>query len=178
MFGGSGLTHGCPLAVFFVHVRRDVTQRVTGHVRTVQRRRGPVFYLKYRLADGRQVQQLLGPKWTQRSRPPAGYFTDRTAEEALQDLLADARRGTLAGAELRAGKTFTDACAEHERYCRDDKQLAVSTLSDYRNVRRALLEEFGEMTPLEEITTARIDVYRERLLEEGEWSRRRCRKSL
>src|SRR4051812_10434066 len=97
-----------------------VVQRVTGHVGTVQRKRGPVFYLKYRLADGRQVQKVLGPKWTERGRPPAGYFTDRTAREALQELLADARRGTLAGAEPRVGKTFADACAEHERYCRDD----------------------------------------------------------
>ena len=137
-----------------------------------------MFYLKYRLADGRQVQQLLGPKWMQRGRPPAGYFTERTADEALQELLADARRGTLAGAEPRAGKTFADACAEHERYCRDDKQLARSTLSDYGNVRRALLEEFGETTPLEDITTARIDVYRERLLEEGKWSRRTVQKVL
>ena len=160
------------------YVARDVRQRVTGHVRTVQRRRGPVFYLKYRLADGRQVQQLLGPKWTERGRPPAGYFTDRTAEEALQELLADARRGTLAGAEPRAGKTFADACAEHERYSRDDKQLAASTLSDYRNVRRALLAEFGKATPLEAITTERIDAYRERLFEEGEWSRRTVQKVL
>ena len=28
-----------------------------------------------------------GPKWTQRGRPPAGYFTDRTADEALQESL-------------------------------------------------------------------------------------------
>ena len=34
------------------------------------------------------------------------------------------------------------------------------------------------MTPLEEITTARIDIYRERLLEEGEWSRRTVQKVL
>jgi hypothetical protein len=111
-FGGRG--EGWPLG------RRDrrgiLLHRVTGHVRIEQRKRGEVFYLKYRLADGRQVQKRLGPRWTERGRPPAGHYTDRTADEALQELLADARRGTLAGAEPRAGKTFEDACAEHERY--------------------------------------------------------------
>jgi hypothetical protein len=32
--------------------------RVTGHVSLRKRDRGDVFYLKYRLADGRQVQKL------------------------------------------------------------------------------------------------------------------------
>jgi cation diffusion facilitator CzcD-associated flavoprotein CzcO len=35
---------------------------VTGHVSIKQRQRGPIWYLKYRLADGRQVQKLLGPE--------------------------------------------------------------------------------------------------------------------
>ncbi len=56
--------------------------RVTGHVSLRKRKGGAVFYVKYRLADGRQVQKLLGPAWTERSRPPGGYFTRRTAEEA------------------------------------------------------------------------------------------------
>ena len=73
-----------------------MTVRVTGHATLKQRKRGPVWYLKYRLADGRQVQKLLGPAWAERGRPPAGYFTRKTADEALQELLADARRGTLA----------------------------------------------------------------------------------
>jgi len=145
----------------------------------VQRQRGPVFYLKYRLADGRQVQVMLGPKWTERGRPPAGYFTQRTAEEALQELLADARRGTLAGAEPRAGKTFDDACQEWLRYGRDDKQLSPSTLTDYRNVVNGyLLPEFGGHTPLEAITTERIEAYREQLLTDGHLSRRSVQKVL
>ena len=42
-------------------------------MKLVQRQSGPVFYLKYRLADGRQVQKLLGPAHTGKSRPPAGH---------------------------------------------------------------------------------------------------------
>jgi hypothetical protein len=59
------------------------SQRVTGHVLLVQRKRGPVYYLKYRLAGGRQVKTRLGPAWTGGSRPPAGHYTKRIAEEGL-----------------------------------------------------------------------------------------------
>ena len=45
----------------------------------VERTRGPVWYAKYRLPDGRQVQKKLGPAWTERGRPAAGYFTKRLA---------------------------------------------------------------------------------------------------
>ena len=52
----------------------------TGHGFRVERARGPAWYMKYRLPDGRQVQKKLGPAWTERGRPPAGYFTKRVAE--------------------------------------------------------------------------------------------------
>ena len=35
----------------------------TGHVFRVERARGPVWYAKYRLPDGRQVQKKVGPAW-------------------------------------------------------------------------------------------------------------------
>src|SRR5665213_934701 len=110
--------------------------RVTGHISIRKRKRGSVYYLRYRLADGRHVQKLLGPAWMERSRPPTGYYTKRTAEEALQQVLADARRGTLPGSQPRSGRTFDDACSNWLRYVEHDKQRAPSTLSDYRNVVR------------------------------------------
>jgi integrase len=153
--------------------------RVTGHINLRQRKRGSVYYLRYRLADGRHVQKLLGPAWTERSRPPTGYYTKRTAEEALQQVLADARRGTLPGSQPRSGRTFDDACSDWLRYVEHDKQRAPSTVSDYRNVVRAsLLPEFGADTPLEQITTGRIEAYRERLLDDGDLSRRTIQKVL
>ncbi len=72
-------------------------QQVSGHVFRVVRSRGPVWYAKYRLPSGRQVQKKLGPAWTGRGRPAAGYFTKRTAEDWLRGVLDEARRGTLAG---------------------------------------------------------------------------------
>jgi integrase len=158
---------------------RPLSVRVSGHVREVARRSGPVFYVKYRLADGRQVQKRLGPKWTGRGRPAVGYYTDRTAQDALQAILTDARRGTLEGAQTPIGKTFGDATAEWLRYGAHDKQLAPSTLADYRNVVHGYLNpEFGSETPLEMITTERIELFRERLLEENRLSRRSIQKVL
>jgi hypothetical protein len=70
----------------------------SGHVFRVERARGPVCYAKYRLPDGRQVQKKLGPAWTGRGRPAAGYFTKPLAEDWLRSTLEQARRGTLPGA--------------------------------------------------------------------------------
>jgi site-specific recombinase XerD len=154
--------------------------RVTGHVRLRKfKRGGSAWYVKYRLADGRQVQRLLGPAWTERSRPPVGYFTRKLAEEKLQEILSDARRGTLPDSKQRSGKTFDDACSEWLRYIEHEKERAASTVRDYTKVvNGALLPEFGKDTPLEQITTDRINTYRERLLDEGELSRRTIQKIL
>jgi integrase len=156
-----------------------MAERVTGHIHLMQRKRGPIWYMKYRLADGRQVQKLLGPAWTERSRPRAGYYTKRTAEEALNAILADARRGILPDSHKRSGHTFGDACDEWLRYIEHDRQRAPSTVKDYcTTVCARLLPEFGRDTPLEKITTERIDRWRERLLDEGELSRRTVQKML
>src|SRR5215212_5689264 len=66
---------------------------------------------RYRLPDGREVRKKIGPAWTGRGRPAAGYFTKRTAEAWLSDLLDQARRGTLPGV-VRTGARFADAAAE------------------------------------------------------------------
>jgi integrase len=131
----------------------------TGHVFRVERKRGPTWYAKYRLADGRQVQRKIGPAWTGRGRPPAGYFTKRTAEDWLRDTLDAARRGTLPGA-VRTGATFADAAAEWLRYVEQDRDVKPSTLTDYRSVVASrLLPEFGPL-PLEDITPRRIEEWR------------------
>src|SRR3954466_11318607 len=84
---------------------------ISGHVFRVERTRGPVWYAKYRLPDGRQVQKKIGPAWTGRGRPGAGSFTKRTAQAWLDDVLAQARRGELAGM-VATGATVADAAAQ------------------------------------------------------------------
>lgn len=134
-------------------------QPPSGHVFRVDRKRGPVWYSKYRLPDGRQVQRKIGPAWTGRGRPPNGYFTKRLAEDWLRDMLDAARRGTRQGA-VRSGATFADAAAEWLRYVETDRDVKPSTLTDYRSVVTSrLLPAFGSM-PLEEITPRRIEEWR------------------
>ncbi|HWF33862.1 MAG TPA: N-terminal phage integrase SAM-like domain-containing protein, partial [Solirubrobacteraceae bacterium] len=128
----------------------------TGHVFRVERARGPAWYAKYRLPDGRQVQKKLGPAWTGRGRPPGGYFTKRLAEDWLRGVLEQARRGTLAGM-VCTGATFADAAAEYLRYIEHDRGRKPSTVRGYRSAIEAhLLPAFGSL-PIEAVTTEEIE---------------------
>ncbi len=130
----------------------------TGHVFRVERKRGPQWYAKYRLPDGRQVQKRLGPAWTERGRPPAGCFTKRLAEDWLRSTLEQARRGELPGM-VRTGASFADAAAEFLRYIGEDRGRKASTVEDYRSIIRVhLLPAFGEMR-LEQITVTDVEMF-------------------
>jgi integrase len=143
-----------------------LNQPPSGHVFRVDRKRGPAWYAKYRLPDGRQVQRKLGPAWSQRSRPPAGYYTKRLAEDWLRDVFEQARRGTLPGM-VRTGATFADAAAEFLRYVEHDRALKPSTLRGYRSIIDAyLLPAFGPRR-LEDITTREVELWRSKLTSVG-----------
>ncbi len=128
----------------------------TGHVFRVDRVRGPVWFAKYRLPDGRQVQKRIGPAWTERGRPPAGYFTKRTADDWLRKVLDEARRGTLPGM-VRTGATFADAAAEWLRYIEHDRLRKPSRIATYQSLLEThVLPEFGALA-LESVTPAMIE---------------------
>lgn len=128
----------------------------TGNVYRRDGRRKPMWYARYRLPDGREVRKRIGPAWTGRGRPTAGYFTRVMADAWLQDVLDQARRGTLPGL-VRTGATFADAAAEYLRYVEVDRGRRTTTVADYRSVIDVhLLPAFGEMR-LEDITTAMIE---------------------
>ena len=109
------------------------------------------------------MQRLLGPAWTERSRPPKGYSTRKLAEEALQEILADARRGTGEVAGRRAGATFADAAAEFLRYVEQDHEREPSTVGDYRGVIRSYLLPRFSARDLASITPTEIGAYRDEL---------------
>jgi len=133
-------------------------QPPTGHVFRVNRSRGAVWYAKYRLPDGRQVQKKVGPAWTERGRPPAGYFTKRQAEDWLRDVLDQARRGTLPGL-VRTGATFDDAAAEYLRYIEHDRARKPSTVAGYRwIVNGQLVPAFGGLR-LEDIGPEQVEAW-------------------
>src|SRR5947208_2961908 len=125
-------------------------QPISGHVFRIDRKRGPAWYAKYRLPDGRQVQKKLGPAWTARGRPPAGYFTKRTAEAWLDDALAQARRGELVGMVV-TGATVADAAAEWLRWAEHDRAVKPSTLTDYRHTANRITRDLGDLR-LEDVT--------------------------
>jgi integrase len=134
-------------------------QPPSGHVFRVERKRGAVWYAKYRLPDGRQAQKKIGPGWSERGRPPAGYFTKRLAQEWLRETLDQARRGTLPGA-VRTGARFEDATAEWLRYVEHDRAVKPSTLRHYRSTVNAHLLPAFRDERIEDITTAQIEGWR------------------
>src|SRR5271169_1769048 len=131
---------------------------VSGHVFRVERKRGPVWYAKYRLPDGRQVQRKLGPAWAGRGRPAGGYLTRRLAQELLEDTLAQARKGTLPGL-VRTETTVREAAAEYLRYIEHDRERKPSTVKGYRWLINAqILPSLGELL-IEDVTTEQVEAW-------------------
>jgi hypothetical protein len=100
---------------------------ISGHVFRADGKHQAVWRAKYRLPDGRQVQKTIGRVWTERGRPRAGYFTKRTAQAWLRDVLEQAERGVLPGM-VRTRHTFADAADEYLRYLTDDRQRKPSSV--------------------------------------------------
>jgi len=143
----------------------------------VKRKRGSVWYVQYRLPDGRQVQKKLGPAWTGGGRPPAGFFTKRTAERALRQILADADRGVLPGT-TRTGATVKDAVEEWLRYVERERGVRATTVREYRSsVYKHVVPVFGSRR-VESVTTRDIEHWKSRVLGEGKISRRTVGKLL
>lgn len=143
----------------------------SGHVSRRRGARGDVWYAKFRLPNGRQVQKRIGPAWTTRGRPAPGFFTKRTAEAWLSEVLEQARRGELAGM-VRTGATFADAAEEYLRWLREDRQRKPSTLRDYRSIINAhLLPAFGSER-LEDITTDQVEAWSAKLAASGTMNNR------
>ncbi len=162
----------CPESWYHWGMAQVASMSPSGHVFRVERKRGAVWYAKYRLPDGRQVQKRIGPAWSERGRPPAGYYTKRQAEEWLREVIHQARKGTLPGM-VRTGATFAHAASEFLRYAEQDRSLKPSTLRGYRSIIAAyLLPAFGSRH-LEDITTADIELWRSNLTGVGGGGRRR-----
>jgi integrase len=122
----------------------------------VDRKSGPVWYAKYRLVDGRQVQKKIGPAWRERGAPAEGFFTKRTAERWLEELLGQARAGLI----VRTDVLFEEAAREWLRYAAEDRACKPTTVRDYTNtVERRMLPFFGSV-PLEKITPQMIEAWR------------------
>jgi integrase len=149
---------------------QQTRRAISGHVFKREGRRGGVWYAKYRLPDGRQVQTRIGPHWSDRKQaPPAGNYTKASARAWLDDTLAKARRGELPGM-VRTGATFTAVCDEWLVYKRDRK-IKLSTQIDYEHMvdrmKKVFGEKFGARMKLEDVTEETVEGFRDALVEEG-----------
>jgi hypothetical protein len=99
----------------------DQVRAGSGFVFQVDRRSGPVCYAKYRLPDGRQVKKKIGPAWNGRSCPADGFFSKRTAEDWLDDVLQQARDQLAGGRSADDDVTFEQAAREWLRNCEQDR---------------------------------------------------------
>ena len=94
-----------------------------------------------------------------------GYFTKQTAQAWLDETLATARRGELAGM-VRTGATFEEAAEEWLRYVEQERACKPATVKDYRNMTRVLEQTFGDDF-IEDITTEAIERWK------GEFTKQR-----
>lgn len=148
---------------------QQTRRAISGHVFKREGKRGGVWYAKYRLPDGRQVQTRIGPHWSDRKRvPPAGSYTKASARAWLDDTLAKARRGELPGM-VRTGTTFAAACDEWLAYKRDRK-VKLSTQIDYEHMvarmKKVFGEKFGAKLRLEDVTEEAVESFRDALVAE------------
>jgi integrase len=141
-------------------VQFDQVASSSGFVFRVQRKSGPVWYAKYRLPDGRQVKKKIGPAWAGRGRPAPGFYTERTANDWLDDTLAGVRERHLAGPVPDRDVHFAEAAREWLRYCEHDRACKPSTMQSYRSsVEGRLIPRFGDMQ-IGDITALHIERWR------------------
>jgi integrase len=126
--------------------------RVTGSLIVVERQTGPIYFLKARDRDGRQVKRRLGP---------VADWSRKRAQDALRDFLTDLGRTPGHGDQA---VTFAYAAGAWLDYIEHERGRTRSTIRDYRNtVARHLVPRFGEIA-LQQISTSDIERLRSELL--------------
>ena len=134
-------------------MRSDKQHRVTGSLIVVKRQSGPVYFLKARDRDGRQIKRRLGP---------VADWPHKQAQDALRDFLTDLGRVPDRGDD---SVTFTYAAAAYLRYVEHDRGRAPSTVRDYKSTIDVHLEpRFGEQA-LSAITVDDVEQLRSDLLD-------------
>lgn len=155
-----------PSTIYRGNVLSHSASAVSGHVRKEPRVRGDVWVGRLRTIDQRkdgtfgptQRTVTLGLAYGGKGRPPAGQYTQRTAEEELVRLL-DAERVRVGGGKATA-VTFGQAADEWLRHSQDENGCAFATMADYRRIVGVLKLAFGADTPLTKITTQAVEQHK------------------
>jgi integrase len=98
-------------------------------------RKNPVWVMRYVLPSGKDSRKVLGPAWTKRGRPPAGYLTEGEAIAKAQAF--GASYSTQAPSPRH---TFRVALDRFVRYCSEEKGLRGSTLHEYERIGERLAD--------------------------------------
>jgi integrase len=101
----------------------------------------------------------IGSAWTARGRPPAGFFTRRTAEAWLRGVLNQPRAGTLRGL-VRTGVSFAEAAEKYLTWLEVDRERKPSTLRDYRSILKKHLLPTSGAVLIEDVSPAQIEGWR------------------
>jgi integrase len=126
--------------------------RVTGSLIVVKRQTGPIYFLKARDRDERQVKRRLGP---------VADWPRKAAQDALRDFLTDLGREPEKGDETI---TFAYAAGAWLDYVEHDRDRAPSTVRGYRSaLDKHLIPRFGNR-PLARITADDVEDLRRELL--------------
>jgi integrase len=135
------------------------SSEITGSVVSRAGKRGTVLYAKVRV-EGKQKWIRLGKLWAKQGAPAAGYLTMRQATARLVAI----QQGDDPLVNFQpTGAMFPEAVdawlSDRGRECDE------STMHDYRSTSRKWPAYFSG--PIESITTADIEAFRDALLDEG-----------
>jgi integrase len=152
--------------------RRRRRQRVeaTGHVIVVWRAKGPMWRMKYRLPDGTESAQILGPAWVsrdgrdgwrpRRGRPPEDWLTEEAARARLRAFLDEQTERTPPARVMfgRCVDAFIERCEEKGR--------SPNTPRTYRQVGRELKARWEGWRTVD-VDADELEDYRDELAERG-----------
>jgi integrase len=151
----------------------NLSASISGHVWLYRGKRQDTWCAKWRDMRG-QHEKRLGRNWTRKGPPPQGYLRKRDAEELLEEILVEARRGQLRKQD--AGVTFRDVAEDWYAKGPMKRDWSASTRVDYRSVLDAhLLPAFGSRR-IETITAAQFEQWRDGLANDGNRTRKTVNK--
>lgn len=90
---------------------------------------GRHWWLRFRLPDGTDSKKKLGPAHKGRGRPPAGHYTELTAQGELNALLKKWEGFTVGSDPL-----FKYAADEYLEWCEGPRDLRGTTTKEYRRI--------------------------------------------
>ena len=150
--------------------RRRRPVDATGHVIVVWRAKGPMWRMKYRLPDGTESAQILGPAWvarvgedswrSKRGRPPENHLTEEEATARLRRFLDQQSERTPP-----ARVTF-DRCVDAFIERCEEKGRSPNTLRTYLQIARELKARWEDWRTVD-VDADELEDYRDELTERG-----------